>query len=42
MNENEILRDARTLYETQSKWNTDESILLQFLCNRRFFFFSFI
>lgn len=35
INDKEILKDARDLYETESKWKTDESIFLRLLCTRR-------
>ena len=35
INEKEILKDARDLYETESKWKTDESVFVRLLCTRR-------
>ena len=31
----EILRDARDLYEAESKWRTDDSMFIRLLCTRR-------
>ena len=41
INDNEILKDARDLYETESKWKTDGSIFIRLLCTRRFDYFIF-
>jgi len=37
INNDEVLEDARNLYETNSKWQIDGSTFIQLLYNRRFF-----
>ncbi len=35
MNDNEILKDARDLYETEAQWRVDGSTFVRLLCTRR-------
>jgi hypothetical protein len=35
INEKKISNDARDLYETESKWKSDDSVFIRLLCTRR-------